>query len=282
MVLLIAFAFLAGAGTAVSPCVLPVLPLVLSAGVTGGRRRPLGIVNALETSHAAERALAGVRGTSGRFARPAGAGEADSGLLAALGLTSRPAHGVIADGVSDRQPCAVQTALERRLAQPQHRGRLGGREAFDVAQDQRRAVLERERADGARERRPKLGTSDSCVRLLPEVVWIDRTVLVERGDERSRRLALEPAFRLVESDPVEPGEEARLAFERADSAPRSQERFLRDLLGRFAGQSQPPHDRVEMVGVPTNELLERRSIPAPGLRHERAVWIVRPRPIVRA
>jgi len=42
--LLILFGFLAGAGTALSPCVLPVLPIALSAGATGGRRRPLGIV----------------------------------------------------------------------------------------------------------------------------------------------------------------------------------------------------------------------------------------------
>src|SRR4051794_3170789 len=44
MLLLIAFAFLAGAGTALSPCVLPVLPALLSAGAAGGRRRPLGVV----------------------------------------------------------------------------------------------------------------------------------------------------------------------------------------------------------------------------------------------
>ena len=44
MVALIAFAFVAGAATALSPCVLPVLPVVLSAGLSGGRRRPLGIV----------------------------------------------------------------------------------------------------------------------------------------------------------------------------------------------------------------------------------------------
>jgi cytochrome c biogenesis protein CcdA/thiol-disulfide isomerase/thioredoxin len=42
--LLLLFALLAGAGTAVSPCVLPILPALLSAGATGGRRRPLGIV----------------------------------------------------------------------------------------------------------------------------------------------------------------------------------------------------------------------------------------------
>src|SRR4051812_21296104 len=44
MVLLVAFAFVAGAGTALSPCVLPVLPALLSAGGAGGRRRPLGVV----------------------------------------------------------------------------------------------------------------------------------------------------------------------------------------------------------------------------------------------
>jgi cytochrome c biogenesis protein CcdA/thiol-disulfide isomerase/thioredoxin len=50
MVLLILFAFVAGVGTALSPCVLPVLPIALSAGATGGRRRPLGIVTGLALS----------------------------------------------------------------------------------------------------------------------------------------------------------------------------------------------------------------------------------------
>src|ERR1700742_4807330 len=44
MLLLMLFALLAGAGTAITPCVLPVLPAMLSAGAAGGRRRPLGIV----------------------------------------------------------------------------------------------------------------------------------------------------------------------------------------------------------------------------------------------
>ena len=44
MLVLLTFAILAGAGTALSPCVLPVLPALLSAGGVGGRRRPLGIV----------------------------------------------------------------------------------------------------------------------------------------------------------------------------------------------------------------------------------------------
>ena len=43
MAFLVVFALLAGAGTALSPCVLPVLPALLSASATGGRRRPVGI-----------------------------------------------------------------------------------------------------------------------------------------------------------------------------------------------------------------------------------------------
>ena len=50
MALLMLFAFVAGAGTALSPCVLPILPAVLSVGVTGGRRRPLGVVTGLALS----------------------------------------------------------------------------------------------------------------------------------------------------------------------------------------------------------------------------------------
>src|SRR5215207_859473 len=50
MALLILFGFIAGAATAVSPCVLPVLPVALSAGATGGHRRPIGIVAGLTVS----------------------------------------------------------------------------------------------------------------------------------------------------------------------------------------------------------------------------------------
>src|ERR1700753_1361466 len=44
MLLLMAFALLAGAGTAITPCILPVAPALLSASAAGGRRRPVGIV----------------------------------------------------------------------------------------------------------------------------------------------------------------------------------------------------------------------------------------------
>ena len=52
MVLLLLFAVVVGAGTAVSPCVLPVLPAMLSASGAGGARRPLGIVIGLTTTFA--------------------------------------------------------------------------------------------------------------------------------------------------------------------------------------------------------------------------------------
>src|SRR5712692_4105189 len=50
MVVLLGIAFLAGVITAISPCVLPVLPIVLAGGASGGRRRPLAIVAGLVLS----------------------------------------------------------------------------------------------------------------------------------------------------------------------------------------------------------------------------------------
>ncbi len=50
MVLLLAIGFVAGVITAVSPCVLPVLPIVLAGGAAGGTRRPYAIVAGLVVS----------------------------------------------------------------------------------------------------------------------------------------------------------------------------------------------------------------------------------------
>ena len=44
MLILLAFAFVAGALTILAPCTLPVVPLVFGAAATGGRRRTVGIV----------------------------------------------------------------------------------------------------------------------------------------------------------------------------------------------------------------------------------------------
>lgn len=44
MFVLILFAFLGGIVTILSPCILPILPIVLSGSITGGKRRPFGVV----------------------------------------------------------------------------------------------------------------------------------------------------------------------------------------------------------------------------------------------
>lgn len=44
MILLIGFAFLAGIVTVLSPCILPVLPIVLSGTIDGNKSKPLGII----------------------------------------------------------------------------------------------------------------------------------------------------------------------------------------------------------------------------------------------
>lgn len=40
----IGLAFIEGLALIISPCILPVLPLVLSTSIDGGRRRPFGII----------------------------------------------------------------------------------------------------------------------------------------------------------------------------------------------------------------------------------------------
>jgi cytochrome c biogenesis protein CcdA/thiol-disulfide isomerase/thioredoxin len=50
VILLLLIGFAAGVITAVSPCVLPVLPIVLAGGASGGRRRPYAIIAGLVAS----------------------------------------------------------------------------------------------------------------------------------------------------------------------------------------------------------------------------------------
>jgi cytochrome c biogenesis protein CcdA/thiol-disulfide isomerase/thioredoxin len=85
MLVLVLFAFLSGAVTAITPCVLPVLPALLSAGATGGRRRVLGVVLGITVTFTV--AIVGLASLAGRT------GVADQGLrtaaivvLAAFGI----------------------------------------------------------------------------------------------------------------------------------------------------------------------------------------------------
>jgi len=44
MIILLFFSFIAGIVTILSPCILPVLPIVLSGGISGDKKRPLGVI----------------------------------------------------------------------------------------------------------------------------------------------------------------------------------------------------------------------------------------------
>lgn len=44
MLILILFAFIGGIVTILSPCILPILPIVLSSSLSGGHKRPLGVI----------------------------------------------------------------------------------------------------------------------------------------------------------------------------------------------------------------------------------------------
>ena len=72
MLVLVVFAFLSGAVTAITPCVLPMLPALLSASATGGRRRVLGVVIGIAATHTI--AIVGLATLAGRV------GVADEGL----------------------------------------------------------------------------------------------------------------------------------------------------------------------------------------------------------
>jgi cytochrome c biogenesis protein CcdA/thiol-disulfide isomerase/thioredoxin len=50
VIVLLGIGFLAGVVTAISPCVLPVLPIILAGSAAGGRRRPLAIIAGLVLS----------------------------------------------------------------------------------------------------------------------------------------------------------------------------------------------------------------------------------------
>lgn len=50
MLLLLLFAFLSGVVTIFAPCIWPILPIILSSGVSGGEKKPLGVVTGLMVS----------------------------------------------------------------------------------------------------------------------------------------------------------------------------------------------------------------------------------------
>src|SRR5918995_5080818 len=115
MALLVLFGFVAGAATALSPCVLPVLPVALAVGATGGRRRPLGVVMGLVLSFTfATVALVYVLSALGL----------PDNLFRSLAIAVLAAAGVAL--IVPRLAARVEAALARLARRPPARGRGDG------------------------------------------------------------------------------------------------------------------------------------------------------------
>ena len=119
-VTLVLAAVVAGLATFLSPCVLPIVPVVLATGTTGGRRRPLGVALGL--------ALAFVAFTL-----------AASRVLAALGLPQDLLHTVAVVLLAFVGADAARAAARR----------VGG-EAVPAARARARAAGSREEMDSRR------------------------------------------------------------------------------------------------------------------------------------
>ena len=86
MLLLMLFALIAGAGTAITPCVLPVVPALLASSATGGRRRPIGIVHRAGATFTIAIVAAGAAGQGRRASRAAPRGRSSIVVLIAFGV----------------------------------------------------------------------------------------------------------------------------------------------------------------------------------------------------
>jgi cytochrome c biogenesis protein CcdA/thiol-disulfide isomerase/thioredoxin len=112
MLVLLGVGLLCGAGTALSPCALPVLPALLAAGAGGGRRRPVGVVAGLSVTFA----LAIIGG--GELLRHVGLG---GGTLRHLGIAV-----LVVAGLAALIPAAA-ARLERPLVALSRYGPAGFR-----------------------------------------------------------------------------------------------------------------------------------------------------------
>ena len=151
------FAVVVGAGTAVSPCVLPVLPAMLSASGSGGRRRPLGIVLGLTTTFAITIVgIAKVVGGVGLGADPLR--DVAIAVLAIFGVGAARAAARRAPRAPARGLLATRSANARRrlrLGAPRRRGarlRLHAVRGTDPRRGDHRQRRERARRGG----RPRL------------------------------------------------------------------------------------------------------------------------------
>ena len=138
-------------------------------------------------------------------------------------------------------------------------GRLLGAETLDVAQDEWHAVLRLQAPDRRFEDVAQFSLLGDGVRLRAGIDGLFELFL-ERDDGRTAGAPTGEPVGLVDTDPVEPGEELALALEAVDGPPRAQERLLGDLVGLVRTVDEASDDGVQAIGVTPDEFLERHAV----------------------
>jgi len=83
--------------------------------------------------------------------------------------------------------------------------------------------------------------------------------------------ALDGVVGLAHDDPVHPGREARVAAEAGERPPGGDQPLLDAVVGVGLRQRHAQGERVELVLMPHDELLERPLVPARSTARERLV-----------
>ena len=159
------------------------------------------------------------------------------------------------------EPCAVHAALGSRDRDVEDGGDVFVRPALDVAQNQRGARLERKGADGGDEPGDVLALSggDICgERSRGRGLGARSTLQLGHRLERLRvrTPAASPLQRLVDRDPVQPGEGRRLSAEAVEVTPGLDERVLRGLLDVARIVEETPEDGSHAALEQVDELIE--------------------------
>ena len=124
MLVLLGIAFLAGVITAVSPCVLPVLPIVLAGGASGGRRRPLRDHRRAADDVRRLDPLRGVPPRAARAARGPAAQPLDRAAVPDRGDAALPAGRTCSSSARSRRSAAAARGAHRQRLPARLRARL--------------------------------------------------------------------------------------------------------------------------------------------------------------
>lgn len=132
----------------------------------------------------------------------------------------------------------MQAALECPLAQPKDGSGLRCREPLDVAQHERRPVIDGQRAYRAVQLTAQIALLGTGLGALRVVGGLVATVFLERCDDLRAPSPIAAPARLVDADPVQPREELGVAAEAGQPSPGAQERLLDDFLGLVRARAQ--------------------------------------------